>query len=502
MLNLVLGDQLFPEWSLASTDDEFLLIECRAMCARYRYHQQKLVLIFSSMRRFAQALEAKGFRVHYVRLESQTMELGITARSYFELLEEKLRELGVREIRVAELADRAFASAFAEWGQRAGVQVVPAPSHLFLTPTERFPAAFGGRRPFMKTFYEWQRKRLRVLVDESGEPTGGQWSYDAENRKKLPRGYEAPLIPMLNASETVAEVIRMVERDYADHPGKASQFWLPTEVTEAHQWLDQFLVERLEKFGPYEDALRAGESPRDDVLNHSVLSPMMNLGILPPATVVTRALHVARERNTPIASLEGFLRQVIGWREFVKGIDVVYGEEQASSNFFGHSRTLKPCWYDGTTGLLPVDAAIRKALRRGYNHHIERLMVLSNVMLLCDVDPREVHRWFMEMNVDSSEWVMGPNVYGMGQFSDGGIFATKPYICGSNYILKMSDFPRGEWCDTWDALYWNFVDRHQEFFRKNPRMGMAGNLVAKMPAEKRAGYRELAEAFRERTTQG
>jgi len=121
---------------------------------------------------------------------------------------------------------------------------------------------------------------------------------------------------------------------------------------------------------------------------------------------------------------------------------------------------------------------------------------------LCDVDPREVHRWFMEMNVDSSEWVMGPNVYGMGQFSDGGIFATKPYICGSNYILKMSDFPRGEWCDTWDALYWNFVDRHQEFFRKNPRMGMAGNLVAKMPADKRARYHELAESFRDRTTQG
>ena len=502
MLNVVLGDQLFPEWAHTSTDDEFLLIESRALCARYRYHQQKLVLIFAAMRRFAESLRARGFRVHYVRLESQPLASEAPPPSYFGLLDEQLRARGVREIRVAELADRGFASEFAAWARRVGVRVEPAPSHLFLTPTALFPAAFGGRRPFMKTFYEWQRKRLGVLVDSRGEPTGGKWSFDTENRKKLPRGYVAPAIPTRDASDTVSDVIRMVERDFADHPGSASQFWLPTETTEALRWLDQFLAERLDDFGPYEDAIRAGEHPGDDVLNHSVLSPMMNLGILPPAIIVERALAVARERDTPIASLEGFLRQVIGWREFVKGIDVVHGEEQASANFFGHHRQLKGCWYDGTTGLVPVDAAIRKALRRGYNHHIERLMVLSNVMLLCDVDPRAVHRWFMEMNVDSSEWVMGPNVYGMGQFSDGGIFATKPYICGSNYILKMSDVPRGAWCDTWDALYWNFVDRHQAFFRQNPRMGMAGTLVAKMPEAKRMRYREIAEAFRERTTQG
>lgn len=235
-------------------------------------------------------------------------------------------------------------------------------------------------------------------------------------------------------------------------------------------------------------------------MNHSALSPLINIGLLNPDEVVREALAMAKTRSLPLASLEGFIRQVIGWREFIYGIDLVFGERQSSSNFFKHERKLKPCWYDATTGLPPVDDAIRKALQRGYNHHIERLMVLSNVMLLTGVAPSEVHRWFMEMYVDAHEWVMGPNVFGMGQFSDGGIFATKPYICGSNYIRKMSDYPTGPWCETWDALYWSFIDRNQEFFSRNPRLSMMAAMLRKMPSQKRARYRELAREFQERTT--
>ena len=188
-------------------------------------------------------------------------------------------------------------------------------------------------------------------------------------------------------------------------------------------------------FGPYEDAL----SGRDPVLFHSVLSLMMNLGLITPAEIVERAVAHACEHGVPMNSLEGFVRQVIGWREFVRGVYHRFDEEQSSRNHWGHERKLKDCWFDGTTGLPPLDDAIAKARDLGWQHHIERLMVMGNLLTLTQVHPREAHRWFMEMFVDSSDWVMGPNVYGMGIFSDGGIFATKPYICGSNYLIKMSD---------------------------------------------------------------
>jgi deoxyribodipyrimidine photolyase-related protein len=496
MMNLILGNQLFPEWANAAPGDEFLMIESRAMSARYRYHQQKLVLIFASMRRHAEMLRERGFTVHYLALNE-----GGATRDYFSILDDRLEQLGCREVRIAEVADRGFARALEEWSRRSGVSIVSTTSRLFLTPTPLYLEAFGTAKPFMKTFYQWQRKRLKVLVDSRGEPTGGRWSFDEENRKKLPKEYRAPEIPQVPRCRIVSEVIELIRREFPDHPGNAADFWLPTDAVEAREWFEHFLKDRFDLFGPYEDALKAGEDPEDDILHHSALSPLMNIGLLPAEYVLKRTLAVAQVKKVRIESVEGFLRQVIGWREFVKGIDHLYGDRQSELNFFGHRRRLKACWYDGTTGLLPLDSAIRKANRRGYNHHIERLMIVSNAMLLSEVDPVGVHRWFMEMYVDSSEWVMGPNVYGMGQFSDGGLFATKPYICGSNYILKMSDYRRGEWCEIWDALYWNFVDRHLDFFVKNPRMGMAGNLVMKMPAERRANYAKIADSFRERTTE-
>jgi deoxyribodipyrimidine photolyase-related protein len=191
---------------------------------------------------------------------------------------------------------------------------------------------------------------------------------------------------------------------------------------------------------------------------------------------------------------------VIGWREFVRGIDRLHGDRQASGNFWQHQRQLAPCWSDGSTGLPPLDKAIERLNRLGYNHHIERLMVIGNLMLLCEIQPQAVHRWFMERYLDSYEWVMGPNVYGMGQMSDGGIFATKPYICGSNYILKMGDFKRGPWCEIWDGLYWRFIDRHRAFFQANPRLSMMVRLLDRIEPPRRQSLMAAAEAFIQRVT--
>ena len=194
------------------------------------------------------------------------------------------------------------------------------------------------------------------------------------------------------------------------------------------------------------------------------------------------------------------MRQVIGWREFVRGIYREYSEMQEATNFWGHERELAESWYDGTTGILSLDDTIRTALALGWAHHIPRLMVLGNLMTLCEIRPQAAHRWFMEMFIDSSEWVMGPNVYGMGLFSDGGIFATKPYICGSNYLLKMSDNPKGDWCDTVDGLYWRFIDRHRRFFSENPRLALMPRALDRLDRQRRARIFAAAEAFIQQNT--
>ena len=290
------------------------------------------------------------------------------------------------------------------------------------------------------------------------------------------------------------DVISLVERVFPGHPGKASEFAWPTTRAQARAWLDDFVANRLEQFGPYEDAM----TTRSRTLFHSVLSPCLNIGLLTPDEVVSRAMEHAE--RLPLQSLEGFIRQVIGWREFVRGIYREYGDEQERANFWSHERELTKAWYEGTTGIPPLDDAIRTAQRLGWTHHIPRLMVLGNLMTLCEIRPQSAHRWFMEMFVDSSEWVMGPNVYGMGLFSDGGIFATKPYICGSNYLVKMSDYGKGPWCDVIDGLYWRFIDKHREFFAGNPRLALMPRALDRLDPQRRTRIFEAAAYFLETHT--
>jgi len=311
-------------------------------------------------------------------------------------------------------------------------------------------------------------------------------------------------------------VREVVKRYFPDNPGELGPLFIPYDHTGADCWLACFLQERFAGFGPYEDAL----SGTCDSLNHSLLSPLLNIGLLDPAAVIRASVDHATidqtaddrsvidqnislfptPKSIPLASLEGFVRQVIGWREFVRGIHLCHGERQAHANFWDHHRGLAACWQDGTTGLPPLDQAIKRANRLGYNHHIERLMVISNLMLLCEIGPQEVYQWFMERYLDSYDLVMGPNVYGMGQMSDGGIFATKPYICGSNYILKMGDFRPGPWCEAWDGLYWRFIDRHRPFFQTNPRLAMMVRLLDRMDVTKRERLFNQAEQFIAATT--
>jgi deoxyribodipyrimidine photolyase-related protein len=255
-----------------------------------------------------------------------------------------------------------------------------------------------------------------------------------------------------------------------------------------------FFEKRFYHFGAFEDAIVSSEL----VLHHSVLTPMLNVGLLTPNEIIDEALKFASENEVPINSLEGFVRQIMGWREFIRSIYHLHGNRERTTNFWNFNRKIPASFWNGTTGIEPIDQTIKKILESGYCHHIERLMVLGNFMLLCEFDPDEVYVWFMTLFIDAYDWVMVPNVYGMSQFADGGIFATKPYISGSNYILKMSDFKSGSWQKTWDGLFWNFMDRHRDFFLKNPRLGMLVRSWDKMSPEKREIHLNEAKSWFEK----
>jgi deoxyribodipyrimidine photolyase-related protein len=222
---------------------------------------------------------------------------------------------------------------------------------------------------------------------------------------------------------------------------------------------------------------------------------MLNIGMLTPQQIIEHTLQYNTTHHVPINSLEGFVRQIIGWREFIRGVYISKGREERTKNYWGFTRKIPASFYDGTTGIFPIDETIRKVLETGYCHHIERLMVLGNFMLLCEFDPDEVYRWFMELFIDAYDWVMVPNVYGMSQFADGGLMATKPYISGSNYLMKMSDYPKGDWQQTWDALFWRFMDVHRDFFLQNPRLGMLVRTFDKWSLEKQQEVLQRANAY-------
>ncbi|NBO17499.1 MAG: cryptochrome/photolyase family protein, partial [Proteobacteria bacterium] len=251
--------------------------------------------------------------------------------------------------------------------------------------------------------------------------------------------------------------------------GQTENFIYPTSHEEAKKSLREFLKERLNDFGPFEDAI----SQKYDFNFHSLLSSSINVGLITPGEVVKETLNFAEENKVHFASLEGFIRQIIGWREFMMIVYEREGVKERNSNYFHHHRKIPKSFYDGSTGIKPVDDAIKKVIKYGYNHHIERLMILGNFMCLCEIDPNEIYKWFMEHYIDAYDWVMVPNVYGMSQFADGGLITTKPYVSSSNYILKMSDYSKSEeWCEIWDGLFWRFLYKNKSKIASNSRIGM------------------------------
>jgi deoxyribodipyrimidine photolyase-related protein len=487
---VILGNQLFPLKHLPPpVETVVFMAEDIGLCTYEKHHQQKLVLFLAAMRAYADELEEAGYDVRYQRLEFAD------DRSYEQKLADCVTATGASDLRHFEIEDKPMEQRLVAFAKQYGLARAVLGSPMFTCSRDEFAEFAQGRpRLLMADFYRRQRQRLGILVDAEGKPEGGRWSFDAENRRKLPRHVSPPAVSWLAPEGHVPDVIKIVEERFSTHPGRAAEFGWPVTRKQAMRWLDDFIEQRLAEFGPYEDAI----SSRSMTVFHSLLTPCLNIGLLTPDEIVERVLQ--RADSVPLQSIEGFVRQVIGWREFVRGIYREFSEAQEQANFWSHERELTDAWYDGGTGLPPLDDAIRTARRYGWLHHIQRLMVLGNLMTLSEIRPQSAHRWFMEMFVDSSEWVMGPNVYGMGLYSDGGLFATKPYICGSNYLLKMSDYRKGPWCDVVDGLYWRFIDMHRDFFAGNPRLAIMPRALDRLGATRRESIFGAAEEFLQRAT--
>lgn len=475
---LLFPHQLFESNRALARGKHVVLVEDALYFSQYAFHKQKLILHRATMRMHAAFLRQARISVTYLAAEQAP-----TMAAVFE----HVRDAQAPRVHMIDPVDDWLERRVVREAKNLGVTLVRHETPMFLTSPLTIDEYFEGRRMFMASFYVEQRKRLDVLV-EDGKPVGGKWSFDAENRKRLPKQIEVPSLWRPAANEFTTEALGYVAARFANNPGEPDGFKYPVTYTDARRWLREFVEFRLPRFGDYQDAI----STDDSALFHSVLTPMLNIGLLTPREVLDAVLGAD---NIPLNSLEGFLRQLIGWREFMRAAYIRKGRRQRTRNFWGATRPLPDAFWTARTGVDPLDSVIARVLKHAYAHHIERLMVLGAFMQLCGYRPDDVYRWFMEMFIDAYDWVMVPNVYGMALYADGGIVSTKPYVAGSNYVRKMSNFKRGEWCDTWDGLFWSFIHQHRRVFEANARIGPIVRQLDRMPAEKLQRHQQRAAEF-------
>ena len=436
------------------------------------------------MREYRDELEDSGFSVSYFKLEDRNSN-----QSYVDLLCQFMSRHKYKTAHLFEIENKFF---------EKDLDLIFHKSPMFMFSRKEFKSLYSNKNNFrLSNFYTHVRKKFQILVDHKNKPIGGKWSFDEENRKKIPNNIVVPQLKKERRSKHHQDIIELIEKNFAGHNGSLDNIWFPVRRKDAEKQLKLFLKERLAQFGVYEDAMRADEN----FLYHSCLSPLLNIGLITPSEIINSADKIFDEGLAPINSIEGFIRQIIGWREFIRGIYQLKGNQQRQSNFWRHERNLKQSWYEGTTGITPLDDNIKITLRDGYNHHIPRLMVISNLMNLCQINPQNIFAWFMEMYIDSSDWVMVPNVFGMATYSDGGLMSTKPYTCSSNYILKMSNYKRGDWCDIVDGLYWRFIENHKDFYNSNPRLSFQSRLLDKMDSERKERIYDMSNKFLDKHTE-
>lgn len=479
---LIYPHQLFESIVLQNKIHKIILVEDPLLFTQFAFNKKKLLFHRASMKCFEEKLKKRGFLTQYIDSQDikETEDISII-----------LKQSNVQHVHIFELVDDWLDKRLKVACKSSGIGLTIHPSPNFFLNESDIEQEFQEQNKFlMASFYARQRKRFNILI-EDGRPTGGKWSFDIENRKKLPKNLEIPCLAKTNESPFVKEASQYIVNHFGNNYGSVSSFFYPISHLEAQAWLNKFLEERFFLYGPYQDAMNMNNS----FLFHSLISPLLNTGLLTPDDVIKKTLDFSRSHEVPLSCLEGFIRQILGWREFVRGVYCTIGGKERTKNFWGHKRKLPHSFWKGLTGIDPVDNVIKKVTETGYANHIERLMIMSNFMLLCEIDPDDIYRWFMELFIDAFDWVMVPNVYGMGQYADGGMITTKPYISGSNYINKMSNFPKGNWTEIWDSLYWNFIGNHLAVFSNNPRCYPIVQQLKKMENSKLQKHRTIADNF-------
>ena len=479
---LIYPHQLFTHHPAIEVGRTIYLIEEPLFLTEFPTHTQKLLLHRLSMQEYAKTLRAAGHSVIYLDVQTLT-----STESVFEIL----KTHGVTTLHIVDTTDYWLEQRISKAAAIHDFALIRYESPLFILSKDEAVTQYQSSKKHMAHFYKKLRLDKKILLTNSGEPIGGEWSFDSENRKKIPKGLSLPMDITHTEDTTAIEAAHEWLKTVPGTKYGASTVWVPWTRSAAKTALEEFIEERLHHFGDFEDALVSSEVR----LFHSALSPLINIGLLSPREVIDAVILYGKEHAIPLNNIEGFVRQVIGWREFIRASYESDGALMRTKNFWKHRKELHLSFWDGTTGILPIDIAIGHALNFGYAHHIERLMVLGNFMLLTRTDPDDVYQWFMAMFVDAYDWVMVPNVYGMSQFADGGIFATKPYISGSAYIKKMSNYESGDWEELWTALYWKFIDDNSSFFSANHRLSMMPRLLEKMSPTKREQYRTIAQKY-------
>jgi deoxyribodipyrimidine photolyase-related protein len=475
---LIFPHQLFEEQPVISDGVIVYLVEEYMYFRQYPFHKRKIAFHRSSMKQYESWLLTQNVAVKYISSTEESSDI--------RQLIPYLKAIGITEISYVDTTDFLLEKRIARTCEAEGIQTAKFASPMFLNDIDSLASKYAAKKKlFQADFYKQQRIQREILLEGNQLPLGGKWSFDEENRSKFPKNGLVPKLEIPGLDEHDLEAMAYTERHFSSNPGKLEgRIHYPTTFRGAKDWLQTFFEERFADFGTYEDAIVKDEL----VLHHSVLTPMLNVGLLTPQFVLDEALKFAFKHHIPMNSLEGFVRQIMGWREFIRMVYELKGVEERTRNYWGFKRKIPASFWNGTTGIAPIDETIQKLLETGYCHHIERLMVLGNFMLLCEFDPNEVYEWFMVFFIDAYDWVMVPNVYGMTQFADGGMMSTKPYISGSNYLMKMSDYKKGEWQQIWDGLFWHFMDKQRNFFLSNPRLGMLIHTFDKMPIEKREAH--------------